>query len=1613
MATYTPPVGSPLGPGPHTLIVSATDKAGNPGTATREFFVDPLAGDEVPPVLVSTTPETTETVVLPKVAEKRPVVSITVSDSQSKLDPGSISAQLTSAAVDVTPEYTAIDIKSCTITFVYTEDLVDGEHSASLSIADEAGNAATFNWSFEVDTTGPTAPTLVVPECVADESLTVTGETEPGARVKLILNGILYQEISADMASGAYSFVDVPLATGLNTLQVIPTDLLVNLGEPSEKKTVIYDTVPPVISVSSPQPNQIVSKLEVPISASITDNCGVDTDTIELTVNDVPVANYNFNENTGKLSFMTPTLPDNSIIPVTIAAKDLSGLDSSYTFNFETRVGIADTNPPVIDNVSIAGIPVFMGDEVTVANNQPEIRASVIDADSEIATVSINGAGQYDETTGVIIYQPPAPQADDTYGVTIIATDTASPPNTASFLFTYTVKTSIPEPTVELDPDVERTKAESIGVVVSGVEKGVQAVWGVNGVPVFSHKFTGETSYYRSVLLAEGENEIIVEVSDAFGNTNQSDTPVVVVKDTVPPSVNLENPVNADIIAGGTVNIDLAVSDPSGVDDVTLDVEDPNSILLTPTEISQTSYTIDANTDGIYRLTVTATDGVGNQTQPKAFSFTADSTPPEVRIDSPTASEASALPYSIPELTGYVDPNDVDLTSSIEVTIDGEVVVHAYNAGSGQVTVTPQEFADGTTHTLIITASDSVGNDDSADREFTIDLSVEDRTDPVLASFFPIPDSTISGTSLSLLQFLASDSGGINSDLVMITINGKTFKISALNTQSNRGHFMIFLDRSLMVLDRQQLDGGGGFQFDPLELGALERSFGAGTNTISVQVSDKAGNTSTSSWSFNVVTEPPKVPVLDEIPNITSEKNITLTGTVAEVSPSNPVKVSMLVNGTVVRTVKVAENGKFTAESLMLVAGNNQIAAKATDQAGNQSKISTPVEVVRDIEPPQISLDDLPAITGESILTVSGSITDNTEISSISLIVNKERSDLGIAVPFSQEIELVDGDNTIQIEATDSADNVGTSVTVTVSLDNVAPDTAPADLKAQLNVAGNAAKLVWTSDEGAASYNVYRSSAPIADATDLSPVLSNVSETSTTDYGLPVGKTVYYAVTSVDAAGNEDTSIISNSPNITLITSSGGTASLTDGTKARFGKMALSSNPNVSAVVAIEKLDDSAVEDRVSTQRNAVAGSTREFTATSQIGEAIETLNNPITITIPYAKQALLLPDLAESPQIRFLEDEKWTEIETTVKLENNLATAKVSKLGIYRLVEIELRPWDANGDDTVNIFDLVLVGKDFGKSGEGITGDINDDNVVNIFDLVLVGSHFGESYGSASAAPSLSAAIPSLPVKMVAEQFDSRLEVILEISNQQLPGPTPALPTRKGVPTREEIISNLSGFQFELHFDPTRLSLLNVTEGNALKANGTRTYWLEPEVTSGSVKAASVALAGQSRVATKSVVLAKASFKLKDDPTSETFVSTALKTIKVNDIKLSDNDGKLIPVKLDNAVKLLSDKVELRNALLPNYPNPFNPETWVPYSVAQDSSVTVKIYNLLGQTVRKLDVGFVKAGEQISKDKAVYWDGRNERGEYVASGVYFYQIDILNNSGKKFTATRKLVILK
>ena len=118
---------------------------------------------------------------------------------------------------------------------------------------------------------------------------------------------------------------------------------------------------------------------------------------------------------------------------------------------------------------------------------------------------------------------------------------------------------------------------------------------------------------------------------------------------------------------------------------------------------------------------------------------------------------------------------------------------------------------------------------------------------------------------------------------------------------------------------------------------------------------------------------------------------------------------------------------------------------------------------------------------------------------------------------------------------------------------------------------------------------------------------------------------------------------------------------------------------------------------------------------------------------------------------------------------------------------------------------------------------------------------------------------------------------------------------------------------------------------------------------------------------------------------------------------------------------QLLAALIPKETALLPNYPNPFNPETWIPYQLATSADVTLTIYAVNGQVVRQLALGHQLAGTYQNKNRAAYWDGRNAVGESVASGLYFYTLTVRSpdsigtgeTRASEFTATRKMLIRK
>ena len=131
---------------------------------------------------------------------------------------------------------------------------------------------------------------------------------------------------------------------------------------------------------------------------------------------------------------------------------------------------------------------------------------------------------------------------------------------------------------------------------------------------------------------------------------------------------------------------------------------------------------------------------------------------------------------------------------------------------------------------------------------------------------------------------------------------------------------------------------------------------------------------------------------------------------------------------------------------------------------------------------------------------------------------------------------------------------------------------------------------------------------------------------------------------------------------------------------------------------------------------------------------------------------------------------------------------------------------------------------------------------------------------------------------------------------------------------------------------------------------------------------------------------------------TTGALIRTLQHEISVADVHRAFTELRLTP----------ADLIPKRTVLLANYPNPFNPETWLPYQLANDAEVTIRIYSAAGQLVRHMDLSFQQAGYYIGKSRAAYWDGRNDFGERLASGIYFYQLNTAESS-----TTRKMVIRK
>ena len=127
-----------------------------------------------------------------------------------------------------------------------------------------------------------------------------------------------------------------------------------------------------------------------------------------------------------------------------------------------------------------------------------------------------------------------------------------------------------------------------------------------------------------------------------------------------------------------------------------------------------------------------------------------------------------------------------------------------------------------------------------------------------------------------------------------------------------------------------------------------------------------------------------------------------------------------------------------------------------------------------------------------------------------------------------------------------------------------------------------------------------------------------------------------------------------------------------------------------------------------------------------------------------------------------------------------------------------------------------------------------------------------------------------------------------------------------------------------------------------------------------------------------------------------------------LTEARLADDGSEVFQQGIAVLKQLINTSSPTEITLFPNYPNPFNPETWIPYDLSKDAEVHIHIHNLKGETIRHLSPGFQTTGTYRTRTRAAYWDGRNSTGEPVASGVYFYTLQ-----AGQTKITRQMVILK
>ncbi|ELE9246100.1 BapA prefix-like domain-containing protein [Enterobacter kobei] len=1054
--TYTPT--APLGEGPHTFTVVATDAAGNTSLPSTGFNI---IVDTTPPV-AATIASVTDDVG----GVQGPLSSGDTTDDTQPLLQGTAPPDAVVTVYDGTTLLgTAILDGSGGWSFTPVTPLTDGPHSLTVHTTDAAGNTTVSSpFVLTVDTVAPATPDIpaitVNPdgtetplnpgETTRDTTPTLSGTGNPGDTVTIYNGGVKLDDVVVD-GTGNWTWTPAtPLPNGTYdiTLTVTNMDGTGNESAPSQPVTITIDTDPPV-TPAAPVITDSVSQVTGPVPDGGTTNdprpvlsgTGTANDVINITdtVNGIPtVVGTVTVDSTGNWSWRPDSNIGEGSHVYTATATDEAGNVSAASPAITITVDTVAPDTPVIS--AVGGEP--SGGFITDAT--PTVGGTGVNGETVIVYNNGVEVGRVVVANGEWNLDLPA-QTDGPLNITVAGVDAAGNVSAPSPVFTVTLDTVAPAiPQINAVSDSQLTNnvlytRDGVPTLTGTGEPGSTVIVSVDGTPSavpVTVQPNGSWTWTADSTLADGQHTFTVSASDPAGNTSASSAPLNVTVDTLDPAA----PDNLNLAAEGTPLTGTAEAGSI------ITVTDGSTVIGTGVVDSTGNFSIavsPAPQDGA-TLTVSATDASG-RTSPDATYNVIGTLPNLPDIPVITAINDDAAP-----LTGDVKGKTTnDITPTLTGTAEAGSLVTIYQDGgltpvatvtadgSGNWSYTPAALGEGL-HSFEVTATlNGATSGRSPAASVTVDLTAPGTPTigAVIDDVGPGTGPLTNGQTTNDNQPTLTGTGAVG-DTISVYNNGT-------------------------LLGSAVVGNTGTWSFTP------PSPLAEGTHVLTIRETDPAGNQSAPSAGFTVVVD--TVSTTPVITNVTDDVGNTAT-TVVSGTPTNDATptlsgtaeansvVTIFDGGTQIGVVTADGTGAWTfTPETALAEGSHSFTAQATDPQGNVSAVSGAWSVVVDLTAPTVPTldtvnDNVPGgITGN---LTSGQVTNDstptiggTGQAGSTIHIMNNGTQIGTAIvdgsgnwSFTPTTPLVDGSYALRVYATDVAGNASANSSVfTFTVDTAGP----------------------------------------------------------------------------------------------------------------------------------------------------------------------------------------------------------------------------------------------------------------------------------------------------------------------------------------------------------------------------------------------------------------------------------------------------------------------------------------------------------------------------------------------------------------------------------------------